>query len=105
MTTLTNLIKDYQVGTWCRRVAWIIVVVYLIQIALQIYNISRQYGLGATPFNTGEFIQVLSFAFSYIPVMLFYFSILYAAGVAVDQLVRQHEDEVMDDEESETVAH
>lgn len=103
MNTLTNLIKDHQIGTWCRRVAWIVVVVYLVQMALQIYNVTRNYGLGATPFNTGEFIQVLSFAFSYIPILLFYFSILYAAGVAVDHLVGLQEDEVMDDEESETV--
>ena len=105
MSKLTNLIKDYQIGTWCRRVAWIIVAAYLVQMALQIYNVTRNYGLGATPFNTDEIPQVISFAFSYIPIMLFYFSILYAAGVAVDQLVRQREDEVMDDEESETIAH
>jgi len=103
MNRLTNLIKDYQVGTWCRRIAWVIVVVYLVQMALQIYNVTREYGLGAPPFNSGEFFQVLSFALPYIPVMLFYFIILYAAGAIVDHFVGQQEDEAMDDEESETI--
>jgi hypothetical protein len=105
MNTLTNLIKDYQLGTWCRRVAWIIVAVYLIQMALQIYNISRQYGLGATPLNSGEFFQVLSFAIPYIPVMLFYFSILYVAGAVADHFAGLPEHEAIEDEETKTLAH
>lgn len=105
MNILTNLLKDYQIGTWCRRVAWVIVVVYLIQIALAIYDVTRQYGLGAPPFNSGEFFQVTSYALPYIPIMLFDFFILYAVGAVVDSFVRQdEEEEALDDEEEELIA-
>lgn len=89
MNTLVNLLKDYQIGTWCKRAAWVIAVIYIVQMALAIYNVTRQYGLGAPPFNSGEFFQVLSFALTYIPPLLFDFFILYAVGVAVDHLSGQ----------------
>lgn len=104
MFALTNLLKDYQIGTWCRRVAWVIVAVYLIQMALAIYDVTRQYGLGAPPFNSGEFFQVTSYALPYIPIMLFDFFILYAAGALVDYFVEDDDEEEMDDEEPELIA-
>jgi RsiW-degrading membrane proteinase PrsW (M82 family) len=104
MNKLTNLIKDYQLGTWCRRVAWIIVAVYIIQMAFQIYNVTRNYGLGATPFNTDIIPQVIGFAISYIPIMLFYFSILYVAGAVADHFAGLSEHETIEDEETKTLA-
>ncbi len=89
MNSLLNLFKDYQIGTWCKRIAWVIATIYLVQMALATYNVTRQYGLGAPPFNSGEFLQILTFALSYIPPLLFNFFILYAFGVAVDHLAGQ----------------
>jgi len=49
MNTLTNLLKDRQVGTWCKRAAWFILAIGLVEIALDIYNVSRQFGYGSLP--------------------------------------------------------
>jgi hypothetical protein len=49
MQTLTNLLKDHQIGTWCKRVAWFILAIGLLEIGFNIYNLSRQFGYGSPP--------------------------------------------------------
>ena len=103
MNTLVNLIKDHQIGMWCKRAAWIIVAVYLVLIASAIYSVTRQYGLGAPSFTQIELLQILNYGLVYIPGLLFNFFILYAAGAIVDYFVGQQE-ETDDEEEEEAVA-
>ena len=50
MNTLTNLLKDRQIGTWCKRAAWFILAIGIVEIALNIYNVSRQFGYGSPSF-------------------------------------------------------
>jgi hypothetical protein len=101
MNTLTNLLKDRQVGTWCKRVAWIILAIGLVEIALNIYNVSRQFGDGSPTLPPGFLTQLVAYGIAVLPSILFYFFILYAAGTLVDHVVAGTEEESFVDEEEE----
>jgi hypothetical protein len=111
MNTLTNLLKDHQIGTWCKRAAWIILAIGLIEIALNIYNISRQFGYGSPPFTSGLLAQIVGYSIAVLPSILFYFFILYAVGALVNHFVadmeamsdtdeEEDEDDMIEDEET-----
>ena len=101
MNTLTNLLKDRQIGTWCKRAAWFILVIGLLEIALNIYNISRQFGYGSPTLPPGYLAQIVGYGIAVLPSILFYFFVLYAAGALVDHVVAGTEDESYVDEEEE----
>jgi len=103
MNTLTNLLKDRQIGTWCKRAAWIILAIGLLEIALNIYNVSRQFGYGSSIVNvtSGLIAQIVGYGIAVLPSILFYFFILYAAGALVDHVVAATEEESLVDEEEE----
>jgi hypothetical protein len=101
MSSLTNLLKDHQIGTWCKRAAWIVLVIGLVEIALDIYALSQQYGYGSPPFTLSELAQVVRFGIAVLPSILFYFFILYAAGALVNHFVAGMEEESDTDEEDE----
>lgn len=108
MNTLTNLLKDHQIGTWCKRAAWIILVIGLVEVAFNIYNDSRQFGFAGQPLTLVELIQLLGLGLEFLPGILFYFFILYAAGAVVNHVVgtqamddEEDEDQTMDDEADE----
>jgi len=98
MNSLTNLLKDHQIGTWCKRAAWFVLVIGLVEIALTIYNDSRQLGFIGQPFTLTELLQILGFGLGFLPSVLFYFFILYAAGAVVNHVLGT---QAMDDEEDE----
>jgi hypothetical protein len=94
MNTLTHLLKDRDVGMWCKRAAWIIVAFDLINIVLNVYSTLPQYnttGAGVVV-TTAVLAQAFRFALSFVPSMLFSFFILYAAGVLVDHFVGGEDD-------------
>ncbi len=100
MNTLTNLFKDHQIGTWCKRAAWFILAIGLVEIALNIYNVSRQFGYGSPPLTLSELGQIVGYGIGILPQILFYFFILYAAGALVDHVVAGTEEKnYVDDEE------
>jgi len=102
MNTLTNLLKDHQVGTWCKRAAWIILAIGFLEIALNMYSVTRQFGYGSSVVNVtpGILAQIAALGIATIPSILFYFFILYAAGALVDQVVAgADENSYMDVEE------
>jgi hypothetical protein len=101
MYTLTNLLKDHQIGTWCKRAAWFVLVIGLVEIALTIYNDTRQFGFVGQPFTLTELLQILGFGLGFLPSVLFYFFILYAAGAVVNHVVGT---QAIDDEEEEEEA-
>jgi hypothetical protein len=101
MNTLTNLLKDRQVGTWCKRAAWFILLIGLVEIALNIYNVSRQFGYGSPPLPPGFLAQIVGYGIAVLPSILFYFFILYAAGTLVDHVVAGTDEESYVDEEEE----
>ena len=104
MNTLINLLKDHQIGTWCKRAAWVILVISLVEVAFNFYANWRQFGLAGQPLAPGELIQLLSFSLAVLPSILFYFFILYAAGAVVNHFVGNEEvdDDEADDEEDES---
>jgi len=101
MNTLTNLLKDHQIGTWCKRAAWIILAIGLLEIALNIYNISRQFGYGSPTLPPGYLAQIVGYGIAVLPSILFYFFVLYAAGALVDHVVAGTEEESYVDEKEE----
>jgi hypothetical protein len=96
MNTLINLLKDRQIGMWCKRAAWIILVIGLVEIVFNIYNYARSFA--GQPFTPVELIQLLGYSLAVLPSILFYFFILYAAGAVVNHVVGTQE---MDDETEE----
>ena len=101
MNTLTNLLKDRQIGTWCKRAAWFILAIGLVEIALDIYNVSRQFGYGSPPLTLSELGQIVGYGIGIFPSVLFYFFILYAAATLVDHVVAYTKEESYVDEEED----
>jgi hypothetical protein len=93
MNTLTNLLKDHQIGTWCKRAAWVILAIGLLEIALNFYNFSRQFGYGSPPLPPELLSQIAGYSVAVLPSIVFYFFILYAAGALVNQVVAGNEEE------------
>ena len=102
MNTLTNLLKDHQIGTWCKRTAWFILAIGIVEVALDIYSVSRQYGYGSPPMTLSELGQIVGYGIGIVPQILFYFFILYAAGAVVDHVVAGTEEASYIDEEEES---
>ncbi len=101
MNTLTNLLKDRNVGIWCKRAAWIVVTFGLINIGLSVYgslSLSSSAGLIS---QASILMQALLSALSLAPSLLFSFFILYAAGVLVDHVVTSGEENEIEGEEEE----
>ena len=82
MNTMTNLLKDHRVGLWCKRMAWIILALGI----LQIVSLAYYYSQISLPGKPG---LLLSSALAILAYSGFYFFILYAAGTIVDQVMRR----------------
>jgi hypothetical protein len=90
MNTLVNLLKDHKIGIWCKRAAWIILAIGLIQIVSDVYIETQLYSVGFPNLNNltvTQRWQIFSFSLARIPSLLFYFFLLYAAGAIVNSLV------------------
>ena len=98
MNTLINLLKDHQIGTWCKRAAWAVLAIGLVEVACNFYVNSRQFSLAGQPLALDELLRLLSFSVAVLPSILFYFFILYAAGAVVNHFAENDE---VDDEEDE----
>src|SRR6266571_2088881 len=110
MNTFLNILKDRQVGKWCKMAAWVAAAIGLVNIilgvyaSLQQYNVVSQFGQGI---STSILLQEIRLVVSIIPTYIFYFFVLYAAGVVVNRFVGSTEadataeDELEDEEESD----
>ena len=104
MNTLINLLKDNQVGKWCKLGAWVVAAIGLLNIVLQVYATVQQYdvaGQFGQSFSTSLLWQGIRVVAATIPVYIFYFFILYAVGVAVNHLVGSTENDSTDEAELE----
>ena len=107
MNTLTNLLKDHQIGTWCKRAAWIVLAIGLVHIGFYAYTLFQQYSYGGRPLPPIALGVVITTLLGLLPSILFYFFILYAAGALVNHFITASEgddneednDEVEEDEE------
>lgn len=100
MNALLRLLRDHQVGTWCKRAAWLTLLINVISMLLRLYILMDQVSTHfSLPINwqTG-WVSILETVLSYGNALLFSFFILYAAGVALNHLVPSM-DEDQDDEE------
>jgi hypothetical protein len=102
---MTNLLKEYHIGDWCKRGAWIILVIGVLDIVVGIYTaIQQSSASGGAPlsFTIADVLQVV---FSVASPTLFYFLVLYSAGlvlnhfaaaeqVAVPEVEKQDEEQV-----------
>jgi cobalamin synthase len=84
MNTMTNLLKDYRAGLWCKCAAWVVLALGILHIAsiLFYYNQINYYS-HAVP---GAFALILMTVLSSLPSFVFYFSILYVAGKIIDHV-------------------
>ena len=84
MNSLINLLKDRQIGQWCKRAAWIVLLIGLVQdfcnvlVSVQLNN---QVLANEQPLATHA--QQLSIFLANLPSVIFYFFILYAVGAVV----------------------
>jgi len=108
MDKLTGLIKEHQVGEWCKRAAWIIAAIGLIEIVLTTYNLISQ--LQPTNISYGPPNWQLSMVYAHlfplfftIAQLIFFFFALYAAGVFLNHFVTDMEDD-SEEEEDELLA-
>ncbi len=90
MDKLVGLLKNHQVGIWCKRAAWAILAFNFIRLLLQWYNILFSSGSIslALPAVWDNLLQVLLTLASG---TLFDFFLLYAAAVAIEHLAGSRE--------------
>jgi hypothetical protein len=79
---LLKVLKDHEVGLWCRRAAWAIA---LLETVLLVLNLL---GILAHPDPLTLPINLLTAVIGYLIITLWYFFVLYALGVLVDRLAR-----------------
>lgn len=82
MNKLTNLLKDHHVGLWCKRMAWIVLAIGILQIVFSIYYEIQLNAPGEPA------LLFLSSALGILATYGFYFFILYAAGTIIDLVSR-----------------
>jgi hypothetical protein len=80
---LVRLLKENEVGLWCRRAAWLIAVIETILLALNLFNILAH----ADPFSLP--VQVLTAILSALATTLWFFFVLYALGIVADAMARR----------------
>jgi xanthosine utilization system XapX-like protein len=84
-----NELKKYQIGEWCKRAAWIVAIVGIVDIfvgTVVLFIQNSSYGSNAIPL-LWFLPQVLHFILGAIPTPLFDALILYAAGVVVNRFL------------------
>lgn len=101
MNTLTNLLKDHQIGTWCKRAAWIVLAIGLVHVGFYTFTLFQQYRYAGNPLPPLALGVVITSLLGVLPSILFYFFILYAAGVLVNHVVADGENENTIDEEED----
>jgi hypothetical protein len=82
---MTNLLKDYHIGDWCKRGAWIILLIGVLDIVVGIYTAIQQSGASGSAPLSFTIANVLQVVFSIASPTLFYFLILYIAGLVLNR--------------------
>jgi hypothetical protein len=83
MDTLLNLLKNAQIGTWCKRAAWVILGIGLFQAASSFYLLSQLPNFSWPFLTLSQFLVMLRFVLDPLPSILFYFFILYTVGAII----------------------
>jgi len=97
-----DVLKKYHIGDLLKRGAWIIAAIGLIEIVLGIYSTIEQASLsGGVPLSL-VIVSVLQDAFSIATTVLFYFLILYSAGLLANRFASAGEAAVPEVEEEKS---
>ncbi len=88
---MINLLKERHIGDWCKRGAWIIAAMGLIEIVLGTYSTFQQASLaGDVPLSL-DIVSAVQDALSIAATTLFYFLILYGAGLLANHFAATSE--------------
>ena len=79
---LVKLLRDHEVGLWCKRAAWIIAIVNTALVVFQLIGILMHSDLATLP------VAVLTTVLGYVVTTLWYFFVLYALGAIAGSLAR-----------------
>ena len=79
---LVRLLRDSEVGLWCKRAAWAIALLNTVLVVLQLL------GALAHPDPATLPVTLLTTLLGYVVTTLWYFFVLYALGAIVDRLLR-----------------
>jgi hypothetical protein len=79
---LVRLLRDQDVGLWCKRAAWAIALISTVQAGFQLLGILIHGDLATMP------IALLTTLLGYLATTLWYFFVLYALGAIVGHLFR-----------------
>ena len=90
---MTDQSKKYAIGTWCRRGAWLVAVLGLVEIVALILSRYSQYpflGASSDPLFTFYFVTlILQPALAVLASTVFYFLVLSAIGFGCDHFFGQ----------------
>ena len=78
---LVRLLRDQEVGLWCKRAAWAIALVNTVLVVLQLIGALAHPDLATLP------VTLLTILLGYVVTTLWYFFALYALGAIVTHLV------------------
>jgi hypothetical protein len=78
---LVLLIRDHEVGLWCKRAAWIAALLNTVLVVFQLIGILSHPDLATLP------VALLTTVLGYLVTTLWYFFVLYALGAIVTRLV------------------
>jgi hypothetical protein len=87
---MTNLLRESHIGDWCKRGAWIILVIGVLNIVVGIYTAIQQSSAGGAPLSY-TIADVLQGVFSIASPTLFYFLVLYSAGLVLNRFAAAEE--------------
>jgi hypothetical protein len=79
---LVGLLRDHEVGLWCKRAAWLIAIVNTVLVAFHLLGLLTQGPNASLP------IALLETVLNYVVTTLWYFFVLYALGAITSHLVR-----------------
>ncbi len=78
---LVRLLRDQEVGLWCKRAAWLIALLNTVLVVFQLLGILTHPDLATLP------VALLTTLLGYLVTTLWYFFVLYALGAIVTRLV------------------
>ena len=78
---LVLLLRDRDVGLWCKRAAWIIALLNTVLVVFQLIGVLAHPDLATLP------VALLTTLLGYLITTLWYFFVLYALGAIVTHLV------------------
>jgi hypothetical protein len=79
---LVRVLRDHEVGLWCKRAAWLIAIVNTALVLFQLLGIVMHADLATLP------VALLTTLLGYVVTTLWYFFVLYALGAIAGSLVR-----------------